>query len=117
MPDPTFDRIAILGLGLMGGSIAAGLRQRGLARQISAWDRNVDATGRARETGLIDEVAPDIASAISGAELIVLAVPVRACLEVLQEVALEDQVLTDVGSVKMHVIDAVRRAMGDVPPR
>lgn len=115
MHDPDFERVAILGLGLIGGSIAAGLRQRGLARQIAAWDRNEEATGQALETGLIDEAAPDIDSAISGAELIVLAVPVRACRAVLQQIRLEDQVLTDVGSVKTHVIEAVREVLGTIP--
>jgi 3-phosphoshikimate 1-carboxyvinyltransferase len=115
MAEPGFGRIAILGLGLMGGSIAAGLKQRADNIHITAWDESGAALASGLQRGLIDEAAETAASAIAGAQLVVLAVPVRANAVVLKGISLTGQVLTDVGSVKQHVIDAAREAWGDVP--
>ena len=115
MSEPGFSRIAILGLGLMGGSIAAGLKQRGYAGRITAWDRNADALAQGASLGLIDEAAPDVPAAVGESDFIVLAVPVRASADVLSQFDAGDRVLTDVGSVKQHIVEAVRQAWGHVP--
>ncbi|MBT4162621.1 MAG: prephenate dehydrogenase/arogenate dehydrogenase family protein [Gammaproteobacteria bacterium] len=108
-----FGRVAILGLGLIGGSIAAALKQRGLA-QIAAWDKDEKSLDRGLTDGIIDEVlgSPDEAR---GADLVVLAVPVLAIKDMLSAID-SDQVFTDVASVKGFVLEAVELHFGKLPP-
>jgi len=109
-----FGSVAIVGLGLIGGSIAAGLKQRGLAR-ISAWDADAASLETGLQQGVIDAALPSAAAAAE-ADVLVLCVPVQAVAQVLAEIPASGQLITDVGSVKAAVIDAVREARGEVPP-
>jgi 3-phosphoshikimate 1-carboxyvinyltransferase len=109
-----FGSVAIVGLGLIGGSIAAGLKQRGLAR-ISAWDADAASLETGLQQGVIDAALPS-AVAAAEADVLVLCVPVQAVAQVLAEIPASGQLITDVGSVKAAVIDAVREARGEVPP-
>ena len=73
-----FRRVAILGLGLMGGSPALARRDSGMAEQIAGYDRTAATVERASERGMIDQVCLTAAEAVKGAGLVVLAVPVLA---------------------------------------
>lgn len=104
-----FERIAIIGAGLIGASIALAARETGAANVISLYDANAEVRQRARELGLGD-VCDDPEAAVAQADLVVLAVPVgamgavaAACARGLKAGA----IVTDVGSVKQAVVDAV----------
>ncbi|MFN3235541.1 MAG: prephenate dehydrogenase/arogenate dehydrogenase family protein [Pseudomonadales bacterium] len=107
-------QIAILGLGLIGGSMAAGLRQQG--NRIVAFDKFPASVAKGLELGVIDDAASSVAEAVANADIVVLAVPVLAVEQVLAEIP-EDfhGVLTDVGSVKQPILDALRNVYGTVP--
>ena len=115
--EPEFNRVAIVGLGLIGGSIAAGIRQQGLARSVVAWDANELSLSTGRDLGIIDEVADNIASATSNVDLIILCVPVKAMKDVLQQIDLTDQIITDVGSVKSQFLADAKDVFGDIPDK
>ena len=104
-----FRRVALIGLGLIASSMALAIRARGLAGEVVGHDRDAGVRAAARELGLCD-VAPGAAEAVRGADLVVLAVPVGAMGAVAREIAphlAPGATLTDVGSVKRAVIDAV----------
>ena len=103
---PVIERLAVVGTGLIGGSMALAARAHGAARTIVVTDHDAAVRGLATAMGLADVVAPDICSAVRGADLVVLAVPVRELLVTAHQ-ALEcmdvHAVLTDVGSVKYRL--------------
>ncbi|MEI8145266.1 MAG: prephenate dehydrogenase/arogenate dehydrogenase family protein, partial [Alphaproteobacteria bacterium] len=74
-----FDRLVLIGIGLIGSSIAKAARQLDLAGTIVACDRSVAVADRVRELGLADEVTTDVAAAVKGADCVILCVPVGAC--------------------------------------
>ena len=105
-----YDRVALIGLGLIAGSMAHAMRQGGLAGAITGYARSTATRDTAREIGLCDRVCDSAAEAVAGADLVVLAVPVGAMGEVMAEIAphlAPGATITDVGSVKQSVIDAV----------
>lgn len=108
-----FGSVAIVGLGLIGGSIAAGLKQRGLAT-VSAWDKDPASLEAGLQASVID-TALNSAAAAAEADVLILCVPVQSVAEVLAEIPASDQLITDVGSVKAALIGAVREARGEVP--
>jgi len=107
-------RIAVLGVGLIGGSIGLAARQRVEGAEVSGWDPDAGLLARAVERGAIDEAGETIADAVSGAEVVFCAAPVGVlpalAADALSEAG-EDAAVTDVGSVKG---DAVA-ALGDDP--
>ncbi|HEY5633245.1 MAG TPA: prephenate dehydrogenase/arogenate dehydrogenase family protein [Burkholderiaceae bacterium] len=110
-----FERVAVLGVGLMGGSVAAGLRAREIAGRVVAYSTGDDAE-RARSLGLIDSVATSPARAVEGADLVVLAAPIPALPGLFSEIAPELRpgvVLTDCASTKKSTIAAARAALGE----
>lgn len=112
------DRLCIVGVGLMGGSLAKDLRHLGLCGEIIGCSRKREHLARARELGIIDAYHLDPAKAVEGADLVVLAVPLGAMAAVLAAMGpglASDAVLTDVGSAKCSVIEAARSAFGTVP--
>ena len=107
---PMFRRVALIGLGLIAGSMALAMRESGLAGRIAGYARSDVTRDVAREIGLVDEVTDSAAEAVAGADLVVLAVPVGAMGPVAAEIAphlVPGAILTDVGSVKQSVIEAV----------
>ena len=105
-----FPRIAIIGVGLIGASIARAAAATGAADAIALYDADADVRQRARELAL-GEVFDDAASAVADADLVVLAVPVGAMTVAMQAVApalKAGAVVTDVGSVKSAVVEAMR---------
>ncbi|MCH2567432.1 MAG: prephenate dehydrogenase/arogenate dehydrogenase family protein [Pseudomonadales bacterium] len=110
-------RVAIIGLGLMGGSIARGLRTRAQASEIVAYDRRPDEVAYAIDAGFVDAPLDKVQD--HRADLVVLAVPVLSLIDVLAALHLTsaqtDVVVTDVGSVKQVLVDAAITLYGEVP--
>ena len=97
--------VAIVGVGLIGGSLGLALRERGAARRVVAIDRDAETCRIALARGAADAATDDLAGGIAGAELVVLATPVGVTLGLLPRVAAElaarlNVIVTDVGSVK-----------------
>ncbi|OBS10476.1 prephenate dehydrogenase [Acidihalobacter prosperus] len=112
------NRLAIIGVGLIGGSLALSLRQAGYCREIVGAGRDRASLQQAQSLGVIDRFELDICAAVHGADMIVLATPVGAIESVcraLRGCLAESAVLTDVGSVKASVVDAVRIGLGHLP--
>ncbi len=102
-----FDRVAILGLGLLGGSVALAAREAGVARQRVGYARRRAPLERALADGVVDEIA-DLRAAVTGADLIVLATPIGTMEGLLAEIAphlAQGALVTDVGSVKGLLAD------------
>lgn len=105
-----YDKVALIGLGLIAGSMAHAMRKGGLAGRIVGTARSQETRDIAREIGLCDEVVETAAQAVEGADLVVLAVPIGPMGKIAQEIAPHlkpGATVTDVGSVKRAVIDAV----------
>jgi 3-phosphoshikimate 1-carboxyvinyltransferase len=110
---PKIGRLVVVGLGLIGGSFAKGLRERGLCREVVGVDLDAESRRLAVQLGVVDRCETDLAAACQGAEVIQLAVPILAMEKLLAELAkldLGDAVLTDVGSAKGNVLRAARLA-------
>ena len=108
--EPLFGRLAIIGIGLIGSSIAHAAKELNLARHIVLSDADADVRRRARELALGHEVAESAAEAARDADHVVLCVPVGACGTVAEEIAgvlKPGAILSDVGSVKHAVVEAV----------
>lgn len=100
---PVVGRIAVLGLGLLGGSLALAARRRGVAASVTGATRRREVLDEAGRSGALDRATPDAAAAVRNADLVVLATPVAAMAGVLRRAApglREGCVVTDVGSVK-----------------
>jgi prephenate dehydrogenase len=110
-----FRRAAILGLGLIGGSIGLALRQEALAGSVAGADPDAAAREGAVKAGAVDEAFEAPASAVRGADLVVLAAPVGslpALLEAVQPALDDDAIVTDVGSVKTGIVALGEARMG-----
>jgi len=102
-----FERVAILGIGLIGSSLARALRRAGWAKQIVTFDANPDHGARAKALDVVDEAAASAAEAVAGADLVIFSVPMGAYAELAAEIASHlapGAIVSDVGSVKMAVI-------------
>jgi len=110
------NRLTIIGVGLIGGSLARALKASGTVGEIVGFGRSLGNLQLAIELGVIDRAAINAADAVQESDLVVLAVPVGNSGEILRAIApslAPDTVVTDVGSVKGTVIAAARRALGD----
>lgn len=108
-------RLAVVGVGLIGGSFAAALRNRGIVERVVGIGRGAANLERARALGLIDEVAADVASGVRDADVVLVATPVGqmpGVFDVLCEHAAADAVITDGGSTKRDVVAAARAHLG-----
>jgi cyclohexadieny/prephenate dehydrogenase len=107
---PIFNRLALIGTGLIGSSIARAARAQGAVRSIVATARSAATRRRVAELGFADQVVETNAAAVEGADLVIVCVPVGACGAVAQEIGphLEPgAVVSDVGSVKGSVLRAM----------
>ncbi len=105
--DPHFKRIALIGLGLIGGSLGYAIKRAGLADTIVGFASTEATRDRATALGFIDEATASVAEAVSDADLIVLCVPVGALAKVCAEMEPSlkaGAIVTDVGSVKNAVV-------------
>lgn len=113
-------RVAVIGVGLIGGSFALALRRAGGVASVVGVDRDVQALERAVALGVIDQAAESVSDATQGSELVVVAVPVRAIGPVLHDVGLAldpGAVVTDVGSTKGEVTRVAREELRALFPR
>lgn len=104
---PHFRKIALIGFGLIGGSIARAAREQGLAGEIVATAHSAKSRARVAELGIVDRVAETNAEAAKDADLVILCIPVGACGPVAQEIAghlKPGAIISDVGSVKGAVV-------------
>ena len=112
------ERLCVIGVGLIGGSLARALRDAGHVREIVGASRNPVHLQRAAELGVIDRFDTDLASAVQGADMIFVSVPLGAMGAVFQSIrnALADgAVVTDGGSVKASVVADINEAIGEIP--
>ena len=118
--EPLFQRVAVIGLGLIGGSFALALRQAGLAGQVVAGSRSARTLEQGMALGVIEAGYQDLAKAVEGADLVFLSVPVSAMPAVMTAIKpglSADALVTDGGSVKQAVVDAARASLGTHFPR
>jgi len=105
-----FQKLALIGIGLIGSSIARGVKLKGLAREIAISTRKAETLAEARALGLGDSYTLDAKEAVKGADLVILCTPVGAYRAVMEDIApaLErGAILSDVGSVKGHVVETL----------
>ena len=111
-----FEQLGLIGCGLMGGSFALALKRAGLVKRVVGYSKSPSTTERARPVGVIDVEAPSALLAVSGADIVLLAVPVaatEATLKAIRHLVTSDMLIMDVGSTKRDVIDAARRVLRD----
>ena len=111
-----YDRVALIGLGLIASSMFWAMKRGGLAGHVVGYARSAETRDVAREIGLCDEVVDTLEEAVKGADLVVLAMPVGAMEEVAKAIGPHlkpGATLTDVGSVKRAVIEAVAPHLPD----
>ncbi len=111
-------RLCIIGVGLIGGSLARALRQAKAVDTVVGAGRHPAHLQRAVELDVIDEFTTDLAAAVDGADMVVIAVPLKAIRPVLKAIAgrlAPEAILTDVGSAKQCVVDDVRDIFGHLP--
>ena len=109
-----FEQLAIIGCGLMGGSFALALKRAGLVKRVVGYSKSPSTTERARQLGVIDVEAPSALLAVSGADIVLIAVPVaatEATLKSIKHLVTPQMLIMDVGSTKRDVIDGGRRAL------
>ncbi len=116
MSRPIYDRVALIGLGLIASSMFWAMKRNGLAGEVTGYARSHETRATARKIGLCDRVCDSATEAVEGADLVVLCVPVGAMGKVAEEIG---QVLkpgatvSDVGSVKRAVVSAVAPHLPD----
>ena len=111
-----FERVAILGLGLMGASLGMALRAAGVARVVTGYDAGPGVIERARERGAIDIACADVPQAVTEADLLVLAAPIRAASDLFTAIAphvTPSALITDLCSVKAHIVSCAERTLSD----
>ena len=111
-----FQRLALIGCGLMGGSFALALRQAGLVAHITGFSASEKTRQRAVELGVIDQAGNSVAETVKGADMVLLAVPVGAMhssFAALRDALAPDALLMDVGSTKCDVVAAAQAALGE----
>jgi cyclohexadieny/prephenate dehydrogenase len=104
---PLFEKMALIGIGLIGSSMAHGARGQGLVGEISGYARREETRAAAVRAGFADSLHGDLADCVRGADLVVLASPVGSFAAIAEEIGphlREGCILTDVGSVKMAVV-------------
>ncbi|MDP3762237.1 MAG: prephenate dehydrogenase/arogenate dehydrogenase family protein [Ramlibacter sp.] len=111
-----FEQLGLIGCGLMGGSFALALKRAGLVKRVVGYSKSPSTTQRALSMGVIDVEAPSALLAVSGADIVLLAVPVaatEATLKAIKHLVTRDMLIMDVGSTKRDVIDSARRVLRD----
>jgi prephenate dehydrogenase len=111
-----FEQLGLIGCGLMGGSFALALKRAGLVKRVVGYSKSPSTTQRALSMGVIDVEAPSALLAVSGADVVLLAVPVaatEATLKAIKHLVTKDMLIMDVGSTKRDVIDSARRVLRD----
>lgn len=111
-----FEQLGLIGCGLMGGSFALALRRAGLVKRVVGYSKSPSTTERARQMGVIDVQATSALLAVSGADIVLLAVPVsatEATFNAIRHLITPNTLVMDVGSTKQDVVAAARRVLRD----
>ena len=111
-----FEQLGLIGCGLMGGSFALALKRAGLVKRVAGFSPSTASIQKALELGVIDAAVPSALAAASGADIVLLAVPVAATEATLQLIApavTPQMLVMDVGSTKGDVLAAAQRALGE----
>ncbi|NMM06130.1 prephenate dehydrogenase/arogenate dehydrogenase family protein [Polaromonas sp.] len=111
-----FEQLGLIGCGLMGGSFALALKRAGLVKRVVGYSKSPSTTERARQMGVIDVAAPSALLAVSGADIVLLAIPVsatEATFKAIRHLVGPNTLIMDVGSTKRDVVDAARRVLRD----
>lgn len=111
-----FDTVAIVGVGLIGGSIGRAVRERKLARQVIGIGRDEEKLGRAKQLGAIDAGTTSIAHGVEGAQLVVVCTPVDTICDFVSQAAgncANRTLITDAGSTKAAIVDRVEELLID----
>jgi prephenate dehydrogenase len=111
-----FSKVAVIGVGLIGCSLAMVLKEKGLADTITGIGRTLENLETARRLGAVDAITQDVAEGVRGADLVVVAVPVLKVSEVIKKAAAQlapGSIITDVGSVKEAIIREVEPNLPD----
>jgi len=109
-----FEQLGLIGCGLMGGSFALALKEAGLVKRVVGYSKSPSTTERARQLGIIDIEAPSALLAVSGADIVLIAVPVASTedsFKAIKHLVTPDMLIMDVGSTKRDVIDAAQRTL------
>ena len=109
-----FEQLGLIGCGLMGGSFALALKRAKLVKRVVGYSKSPSTTERARQLGVIDVAAPSALLAVSGADLVLIAVPVaasEATFKAIRHGVGADTLVMDVGSTKGDVVEAARRGL------
>lgn len=112
------NKVLVIGLGLIGGSLAKSLREQRACVNVVGFDRDQREMQEGLRLGVIDSMAENLAEEVSSADLVVLAVPVKATESVLEQIKpflTPSTILTDVGSTKGNVVEAAERVFGRLP--
>ena len=114
-----FQQLGLIGCGLMGGSFALAMRKAGLVKRVIGYSKSPSTTEQARRQGVIDDVAESALLAVSGSDIVLVAVPVAATevtLRAIRHLVEPDVLVMDVGSTKRDVVDAARRVLRERIP-
>ena len=109
-----FEQLGLIGCGMMGGSFALAMKKAGLVKRVVGYSKSPSTTERARQMGVIDVEAPSALLAVSGADVVMLAVPVaatEATFKAIKHLVNPNMLLMDMGSTKREVVDASRRTL------
>ena len=111
-----FNQLGVIGCGLMGGSFALALKRAGLVKQVVGYSKSPSTTDLAKRMGVIDVAAESALLAVSGSDLVLIAVPVsanEATFGAIRHGVKDGMLLMDVGSTKRDVVDTARRMLRD----
>lgn len=114
-----FEQLGLIGCGLMGGSFALALKQAGLVQRVVGYSKSPSTTELARQLGVIDVEAPSALLAVSGADIVLLAVPVAATEDTFKSIRhllSPDTLVMDVGSTKTDIVAAARSVLREQLP-
>ena len=111
-----FEQLGVIGCGLMGGSFALALKRAGLVRRVVGYSKSPSTTEQAQRLGVIDTAAESALLAVSGSDIVLIAVPVaatEATFKAIRDLLEPGALMMDVGSTKRDVVDAARRVLKD----
>ena len=118
MSEKIIQRLCIIGVGLIGGSLARALKKAGAVGEVIGVSRDVTHLKKAEKLGVIDSFETDIAAAVKGCDMVVLAVPLGAMQSVFEKIApviTSEMIITDVGSAKASVIKSAKTVFNPLP--
>lgn len=112
-----FEQLGIIGCGLMGSSFALAMKRAGLVKRIVGYSKSPSTTAKALQLGVIDVEAASALQAVSGSDIVLIAVPVAAIestFKAIKHLITPDMLIMDVGSTKTDVVDSAQRVLGSL---